>query len=110
VLVPPPHDDRPQVSAPMIATPNAFLTAQHPVGGVGSRRPVQPCPDPRLWLILTHSEHAAGRLGLCPDAPPRYERARERRIHKVEHIALLSTRASSKASLPTRHSRNRNPQ
>jgi len=22
-----------------------------------SRRPVQPCPDPRLWLILKYCEH-----------------------------------------------------
>jgi hypothetical protein len=43
-LVPLLHDDRPRISAPMITTPNTFSNAATPVGGIGSRRPVQPCP------------------------------------------------------------------
>jgi hypothetical protein len=84
VLVPPLHDDRPPISAPMIATPNTFPRAQHPVGGVSSRRPVQPCPDPWRWLILAHLQHAAGRRGLGGGT-----RALECRNHRGRHDVFL---------------------
>ena len=113
VLVPPLHDDRPQISAPMIATPNSFPTVQHAVSGFSSRRPVQPCPDPRRRLIPPHLEHAAGRLGTTADAPPHRERARERCIREiegdrvVEHAPLSSS--SHRRSRPRRLGNRCNP-
>ena len=39
-----------------------------PVGVPLSRRPVQPCPNPRLRLVLPNLEDPTGRLDLRPDA------------------------------------------
>ena len=54
---------------------------------VQSRRPVQR-PDPRRRLILPYLEHARSRLGFRPDAPPRDECARERRIREVNRDCI----------------------
>src|SRR5262245_19533461 len=57
-LVPLLHDGRPLISVPMITTPHTFSITATLVGGVSSRRPAQPCPDPRRRLILVHLEYA----------------------------------------------------
>src|SRR5262249_52017317 len=95
-LVPLLHDGRPRISVPMITTPNTFSNAATPVGGVGSRRPVQPCPDPRRRLILTHLENAAGHLGFRPDAPSGNECTGKRRIREINRDRVVQHPAHSR--------------
>ena len=95
-LVPLLHDGRPRIFVPMITTPHTFSNAATPVGGVGSRRPVQPCPDPRRRLILAHLEHAAGRLGLGRHAPPGHKGAGERRIREMNRDRVVQHPAHSR--------------
>src|SRR5215472_11877 len=44
---------------------------------------------PRRRLVLAHLEHATGRLGFRPDAPPCDEGARERRIREIERDRVV---------------------
>jgi hypothetical protein len=93
-LVPPLHDDRPQISVPMTTTPVAFLTSETPAGRspfrspasgcralrdtshLPSGRPMQSRPDPRRWVVLSHLERLSGvstfearRFGRAIDEP-----------------------------------------
>jgi hypothetical protein len=53
-----------------------------------SRRPVQPCPDPRSRLIVAHLKHTAGRLYFVAGAPAGHEGAREGRVEEVDRESV----------------------
>jgi hypothetical protein len=61
-----------------------------------SRCPMQPCSDPRRRVLLSHLEHASGRLDLRPRAPPGDECARERRVRE----GIVNLTRSSRPSCP----------
>src|SRR5215469_6062038 len=63
---------------------------------LSSRRPVKACGNPWRRLVLAHLEHAASRLDLGPDAPPRNEGARERRIREIEGDSVIQHPAHSR--------------
>ena len=50
---------------------------------------MEPCPHPRLRLILAHLEYTAGSLRLCPDAPPGNERAGEGGISEIDRDGIV---------------------
>jgi len=54
-----------------------------------SRRPVQPRPDPRHRLVLSHPERSFGGLDLVADAPARDKRAGERWIGEVDRDRIV---------------------
>ena len=60
-----------------------------PVGVPLSRRPVQPCPNPRLRLILPNLEDPARGFGPCPNTPPGNKRAREGGIREIDRESVI---------------------
>jgi hypothetical protein len=46
-------------------------------------------PDPRLRLILAHLGDSVSSLGFSPNAPPRYERARQGGIGEIDREGII---------------------
>jgi hypothetical protein len=50
---------------------------------------MQPCPNPRLRVVVTHLEDAARGFGPCPNTPPDNERARQRGISEIDRQGVI---------------------
>jgi hypothetical protein len=57
-------------------------------------------PPSARWLVLAHLEDVAGRLDPAPDAPPRNERARERRNPPASAPPALDAPPDQRLDLP----------
>src|ERR1700741_1366500 len=56
---------------------------------------MQPHPNPRRRLVLSHSEHTPGRLDLGPGAPARDEGTREHGIREVDRNSVIEHAADA---------------
>jgi hypothetical protein len=74
----------------------SFVKADVGVLLLSLRRPMQPGTNPRRWFILPDLENPARGFSPVPDAPPSYERARQRRILEVERNGVIEHAAHSR--------------
>ena len=78
--------------------PPEVSSARH---NLGSRRPMQPRPDPWCRLVLAHLEHAPGGLRLGPHTPPGDEGAGECGVGEIDRHRVIEHAASPRASSPS---------